>query len=79
MQHSLIQQGVDLMVFGMGTVFVFLAVLVVATNLMSRLVQRFDKPEPPVPAGSVGEAAAADDTQLVAVISAAINKYRSRR
>lgn len=79
MQHSLIQQGVDLMIFGMGTVFVFLAVLVVATSLMSQLVKRFDTPVPPTPAGSVPTPSAADDKQLVAVISAAINKYRSRR
>ena len=73
------QQGVELMLYGMGTVFTFLALLIIATTLMSSLLQRFVKPEP-VPAQSpvkVSEAAGNDD-QLVAVISAAIHKYRSR-
>lgn len=79
MQDSLIQQGIDLMIFGMGTVFVFLAVLVVATSLMSWLVQCFDKQPPPTPAGSSVAATGADDKQLVAVITAAIKQHRSRR
>jgi oxaloacetate decarboxylase gamma subunit len=37
-EHSLVTQGLELMVFGMGVVFVFLAMLVVVTNLMSKLV-----------------------------------------
>lgn len=41
MQPTLIDQGLNLMLFGMGTVFVFLTVLVFATILMSRLVSRF--------------------------------------
>jgi len=38
MQTTLIDQGLDLMLFGMGTVFVFLTILVFATLLMSRVV-----------------------------------------
>ncbi|MFT5136666.1 MAG: oxaloacetate decarboxylase gamma subunit [Arenicella sp.] len=38
MQTSLIDQGLDLMLYGMGTVFVFLTILVFATTLMSRIV-----------------------------------------
>lgn len=41
MQDSLIDQGINLMLFGMGTVFVFLTILVFATTLMSKLVNRF--------------------------------------
>lgn len=40
MQDNLIDQGLDLMLFGMGTVFVFLTLLVFATTLMSKLVNR---------------------------------------
>lgn len=42
MQPSLIDQGLNLMVFGMSTVFVFLTILVLATMLMSRLVTRLN-------------------------------------
>jgi len=41
MQDNLIEQGLNLMLFGMGTVFVFLTILVFATTLMSKLVSRF--------------------------------------
>lgn len=41
MQTTLIDQGINLMLFGMGTVFLFLTILVFATLFMSRVVQRF--------------------------------------
>jgi len=37
---SLLDQGLQVMLYGMGTVFVFLAVLVLATGTLSRVVQR---------------------------------------
>lgn len=40
MQDTLIDQGLNLMLFGMGTVFVFLTILVFATTLMSKVVNR---------------------------------------
>ncbi len=78
MQNELMQQGIELMLYGMGTVFTFLALLIVATKVMSALVQRFVKPEP-LPATPVPRQLAAEkDEQLIAVIGAAIHKYRSR-
>lgn len=44
---SLIAQGMELLVYGMGTVVVFLTVLVYATRAMSSLVLRY-APEPAV-------------------------------
>ena len=79
MQDSLINQGLELMLFGMGTVVVFLTLLVCATAGMSALVRRYTpEPQPqPTPAGP----AAADglDPALVAAITAAIKIHRSRR
>ncbi len=82
MQADLFSEGLELMLFGMGTVFTFLAILVVVTNLMSMIVQRFfpDAPEPvlsntPRPSAPV----ASNDEQLLAVITAAVHKYRSRK
>ena len=37
----LVAQGIELMLLGMGTVVVFLALLVSATTLMSRTINRF--------------------------------------
>jgi oxaloacetate decarboxylase gamma subunit len=81
MEPSLMGQGVELMLYGMGTVFVFLAILVLATSAMSSLVQRFfPAPTPSVPAAPSNAAGPAphEDSALIAVISAAINKHRSR-
>lgn len=80
MQAGIFDQGLELMLYGMGTVVVFLALLVLATTLMSRIVGRYFPEPEPEPAGSrpPAPAAAADDPQLVAVISAAVHRYRSR-
>ena len=78
MQDNLMQQGVELMLFGMGTVFLFLAVLIVATTLMSFLIQRFFPAKPLLVPAAVNSGAATNDDQLIAVIGAAIHKFRSR-
>lgn len=39
--QPLLQQGLDLMIFGMGTVFIFLAVLVAVTTLVSVVIRYF--------------------------------------
>lgn len=68
MEDELINQGLMLMLTGMGTVFVFLTALVIATTLMSRLVMRWQ----PAPTQS-------DVTEdEVAVISAAIAAHRRK-
>ena len=82
--ENLLSEGVSLMVFGMGFVFVFLTLLVFATSLMSRLVMKYaPAPEPKLSARkavapTTPAAASASNDELVAVISAAVHKYRSR-
>ena len=46
--NDLMSQAVDLMIAGMGFVFVFLFILVFATLLMSKLIGRFAPPEPAI-------------------------------
>jgi oxaloacetate decarboxylase gamma subunit len=65
-QNELINEGLTLMLAGMGTVFVFLTVLVIAMTLMSRLVSRFQPAK--------GAANAGDDE--IAAIAAAITEHR---
>lgn len=76
MQNSLIDQGLELMLYGMGMVFIFLALLVVVTSLMSALVRRF-VPDDSAELAAGGVATESDST-LIAVIAAAIHKHRSR-
>ncbi len=42
------EQAVELLTLGMGTVFVFLGLLVLATSAMSRLLQRYAPQAAPV-------------------------------
>ena len=66
MQPTLLDQGLNLMLVGMGTVFVFLTLLVGAMSLMATIVRRFS------PAAS--DAAATDEQ--IAAITAAIAQHR---
>ncbi len=75
---DLLLQGVNLMFLGMGIVFTFLAILVVALTGMSRLAASLSGPEAP-PTATAAAGAATDDSELIAVISAAINRYRSKQ
>ena len=79
---ELLQQGLTIMVLGMGTVFAFLALLVVSVTQMSRLAQWLDQRFPPEtePAASPSPAATADpNEEILAVIGAAIHRYRANR
>ena len=81
--HSseLISEGINLMLFGMGFVFVFLTLLVAVTSFMSSTVNKFVKPAPeatnkPAP---VSAPAAGNNDELIAVMTAAVHKFRSGR
>lgn len=71
---ELISEGLTLMLFGMGVVFVFITLLVIATSLMSRLLLVWFpplKPELP-PLENRHELA-----KIAAVVASAIQRYRS--
>jgi oxaloacetate decarboxylase (Na+ extruding) subunit gamma len=77
---DLMLEGLTLMVFGMGFVFTFLTLLVIATKTMSATVLRFAPAPvvvPTVPMASVSPSQqVANDAQLMAVLSAAVHRYR---
>lgn len=75
MDSILIAQGLDLMLYGMGTVFTFLTVLVVITSTMSALVNRIATEE--VVATSVDSNTV--EPRLATVIQAAIDQHRGRK
>jgi oxaloacetate decarboxylase gamma subunit len=83
MQDDIVAQGVELMLYGMGTVVLFLGLLIIVTTAMSRLLARhFPESEPvPVASGlrSRSPAPGGEDPNLVAAISAAIHQHRARR
>ena len=73
------------MLYGMGTVVLFLALLVIATAAMSTLVTRYFTPEevPPTPRESTPGTTSGGTGQLdpgvVAAIAAAIHQHRARK
>ncbi|MCZ6659055.1 MAG: OadG family transporter subunit [Gammaproteobacteria bacterium] len=66
MQGDVLSAGVELMLVGMSTVFVFLTLLVIATTVMSAAIQRF------LPA----DAASPEE---LAAITAAVHRHRQRK
>ena len=76
---ELMSDAINLMIVGMGFVFIFLAVLVVLTSMMSKLINKYlPAPEPVVAkASKLKNQTASPDAQLLAVLSAAVAEYRS--
>jgi oxaloacetate decarboxylase gamma subunit len=68
MEADLLSRGLELMLAGMGVVFVFLTLLVGATTLMSRVLVRFRPANAPP-----------DDEEEIAAITAAIAHHRGKR
>ncbi|MDF1764640.1 MAG: OadG family protein [Oleibacter sp.] len=78
-EQNLVSQGLELMIFGMGVVFVFLIMLVFVTGLMSKLVTKFT-PEPVlVPVKPKVNKQSGVDPQLLKVLSAAVKEHRERQ
>ncbi len=77
MKDTLIQQGFDLLLYGMGTVFVFLALLVIATMIMSSVVAKLPAEEM-VEAPKPGAAKPTVDAKLMKIIQAAIDQHRKQ-
>ncbi len=79
---ELLWAGVNLMLLGMGIVFLFLAILVLVMNSMSWLVQRIAVAEPAVESISAISSATTESdnsNELVAVVTAAMNRYRTKQ
>ncbi len=82
MSSSLIEQGFNLMLFGMGTVFVFLTILIFATGFMSKLIIRYF-PEKIVETAPKKKKSAVLGATSVApatlkIIQAAVDAHRNR-
>ena len=71
-----VEQGLDLMLYGMGTVFLFLTLLVIVTALMSIAVTRWlPDDDHPLPSA---ESSIGVDGRVLAIIEAALAKHRCR-
>ena len=74
MDNNLVAEAINLTLFGMGFVFVFLALMVVVTNMMSVLVKRF-QPNLNLAATANIELSSGIDEKTEAIIKKAINMH----
>ena len=76
---ELMSSGVELMFAGMGIVFLFLTMLVVAINIMSSLVQRFFPDAPiQVTTATTVSVSSGIDKSIIAAIAAAVHQHRNK-
>ena len=77
---TILESGINLMLYGMGTVFVFLTLLIVTTMMMSSVISKFfgvpesesaatQKPNLSLASGKI-------DPALLGVLQAAINEHK---
>ena len=74
---DLVQGGIELLLNGMGTVFVFLVVLIFSMKAMSAIVSKFPDKEVAAPKKAATNVPS-DELQQIAVAAAAVQAYKSR-
>ena len=74
-ETNLVVEGLKFMGLGMGTVFVFLIVMIGSMNIMSTIIHKFF-PEPQAADTNPSAPAKQDNKKVVAAITAAIAHHR---
>ena len=74
--ENILNQGLELAVFGMVTVFSFLTLLILATRVLSLFVRRFHGGEEGIQASTSG---LVGESVLVAIVSAAVRQHVQKK
>lgn len=74
-ETNLIIEGFKFMGLGMGTVFIFLIIMIIAMNIMSVIIGKFF-PEPKPSESTAVKTQENNNNKVVAAISAAIQHHR---
>ena len=78
---EMLAEGINLMLIGMGVVFVFLSALVVSVMLMSRIANAIHDPIAATatdPQLIQGPGFGSNQAEIIAAITSAIHQYRKR-
>ena len=78
-EPNLLAEGLILLAMGMGFVFMFLTLLVFATQLMSKIILRFTPLEAASPSSPQSRSANDINPQLISAITAALHFHRSKQ
>ncbi len=80
MQGDILNESIQLLIYGMGTVFIFLFILVLATTAMSQLIARYaPEPAPVAPAKRQAKTVQSVDPDVLQAIGLAVQEYRRER
>lgn len=77
--NDTLEQSLSLMVLGMGTVFVFLGLLVLAVLIMSHLLAIPESASPDLGETADSATAGAENPELISAIIAAVHRHRSEK
>lgn len=82
-EGNTLSEALDLMLLGMGTVFVFLVVLIIVTSVMSKIIMYFAPDESVILSPTLGNAGSQSNANknnaiILPVVTAAIHKHRTR-
>jgi len=79
-ETSIIHMGLNLMLYGMGMVFVFLTVLIICTSAMSSVIQRyFQEPQLDSSMPSTLNSVSPIDGRTLAILQSAVTKHRNSK
>jgi oxaloacetate decarboxylase gamma subunit len=78
MEINLVAEGLKFMVLGMSIVFLFLILLIVAMNVMSKIVHRYFPEPQAAPTPSAPVQTGGDTLKKVAAIAAAIHHHKTK-
>jgi len=77
MEINLVEEGLKFMVLGMGTVFLFLILMIGVLNLQAYIIQKYFPETPAQPKPQAGnKTPVKDDKKVVAAIVGAISAYK---
>ena len=77
--EALLSESLQLLVLGMGSVFLILGMMILLIRAISHGLTRWMPEEPMSAVIPTGSSPSGEDEERIAVIQAAIHRYRARR
>ena len=78
MEVDLVIEGLKFMVLGMGTVFVFLTIMIIVINIQAKIVDKFF-PDVPVEAEPITMTATSKKNKIAAIMGAILFQNQTKK